>query len=416
MKQGENDEAMATSRATLLRQQAEERLRTTNRDIEHMSVTEVQRLVYELQVTQIELQLQNEELQQAHAELEAARNRYQYLYDYAPIGYLTLTPEGVILEANLTAATLLTTDRKLLIGALLTRLLAKESHDTLYLHLRRVAAETGSCSCDVIVPHAADSPHWLRLESIAERNALGFVTQCRMVLLDITARKKAAAAQQLLEVQEAERRHLARELHDEVMQTLTALQMNLDLVASEQPMISGTLNISMALVDDLMEQVRTLSLELRPLVLDELGLARALEWYCRRQVPKLGLQAHYTYDPALPRSSLTVETACFRVVQEAITNVAKHAHVSEVWIDLHREGDTLHLTIRDQGVGFDVETYHQHKTQGAGVGLPGMEERLQLIGGRFDLRSAPGHGTEIHAWVTLAAPTPGDGSIVNTEG
>jgi PAS domain S-box-containing protein len=416
MKKGENDEPTAASRATLLRQQAEERLRITNHDIERMSAAQVQRVVHELQVTQIELQLQNEELQQAQVELEAARNRYQYLYDYSPVGYLTLTPEGVILEANLTAATLLATDRKRLIGALLTRLLATEAHDTLYLHLRQVAKESGLCSCDVVVSHATGSRHWLRLESIAERSARGLTTQCRMAVLDITARKKAEAGQQLLEVQEAERRHLARELHDEVMQTLTALQMNLDLLADQQPIISNNLTTSMALVDDLMEQVRTLSLELRPIVLDELGLARALEWYCQRQVPKLGLRAHYTRDPALPRPNPTVETACFRVVQEAITNVAKHARVSEVWIDLHREGDTLHLTIRDQGVGFDVRTHHQHGAQGAGVGLRGMEERIQLIGGRLDIRSAPGHGTEIHAWVALAPPATEGGSTFNTEG
>jgi PAS domain S-box-containing protein len=416
MKKGENDESAATSRATFLRQQAEERLRITNRDITHMSAAEVQRVVHELQVTQIELQLQNEELQQVQEELEAARNRYQYLYDYSPVGYLTLTPEGVILEANLTAATLLATDRKLLIGTLLTRLLATETRDTLYLHLRQVAKESGQCSCDVVLSHATGPRHWLRLESVAERSALGLMTQCRMVVLDITARKKAEAARQLLEVQETERRHLARELHDEVMQTLTALQMNLDLLADQQPTISSNLSTSMALVDDLMEQVRTLSLELRPIGLDELGLARALEWYCQHQVPKLGLHARYTCDSALSRPNPTVETACFRVVQEAVTNVAKHARVSEVWIDLHREGDTLHLTIRDQGVGFDVRTHHQHAAQDAGVGLQGMEERLQLIGGRLDIRSAPRHGTEIHAWVALTLPATGGGSTFNTEG
>ena len=416
MKNVRSDESTEASRATLLRQRAEERLRITNHDMEHMPVAQVRRLVYELQVTQIELQLQNEELQRAQVELEAARNRYQDLYDYAPVGYLTLTPDGVILEANLTAATLLATERQRLIGAVLTRLLATEARDTLYLHLRRVAAESGLCSCDVVVPQTNGSQRWLRLESVAERGALGLMTQCRMVVIDITARKKAEAVQQLLDVQEAERRHLARELHDEVMQTLTALQMNLDLLADQQPTISGNLTTSMALVDDLVEQVRTLSLELRPIVLDELGLAPALEWYCQRQVPKLGLHAHYTRDPALPRPSSAVETAYFRVVQEAITNVVKHAQVQEVWVDLHCEDGILHLTIRDQGVGFDVRAIHQRVAESVGVGLGGIEERLQLIGGRLDIRSAPGEGTEIHAWVALNPPTTRCGSTFNTEG
>jgi PAS domain S-box-containing protein len=338
------------------------------------------------------------------------------LYEHAPVGYLTLTPDGVILEANLTAATVLATERQLLIGAVLTRFLATEARDTLYLHLRRVAEERGLCSCDVVVPQADGSQRWLRLESVAERGALGLVTQCRMVVIDITARKKAEAAQQLLEAQETERRHLARELHDEVMQTLTALQMNLDLLADQQPTMSSTLSTSMALVDDLVEQVRTVSLELRPIVLDELGLAPALEWYCQHQVLKLGLHAHYTCDPVLPRPSSTVETACFRVVQEAITNVVKHAQVQEVWVDLHCEDGILHLTIQDQGVGFDVQAIHQRVAESVGVGLRGMAERLQLIGGRLDIRSTPGKGTEIHAWVALPPATTGCGSTFNTEG
>jgi len=417
MKNVGNEESTASSR---LRQQAEERLRITNEDMQHMSTSQIRRLVYELQITQIELQLQNEELQLAQVELETVRSRYQYLYDYAPVGYLTLAPDGVILEANLTAATMLNTERKRLIGALLARLLATEARDTLYLHLRQAAEESGPCSCDVVVPQANGLPLWLRLESVAERGERGIVTQYRMVMVDITARKQAEATQQqlvqqLLAVQEAERRHLARELHDEVMQTLTALQMSLDLLAGGQPTIPSTLTTSMALVDDLMEQIRTLSLELRPTVLDELGLAPALEWYCRRQVPKLGLQPHYTCDPALPRPSPAIETACFRVVQEAVTNVAKHAGATEVWIDLRYETDALHLTIRDQGVGFNVRTNPQQVAQDAGVGLRGMMERMQLIGGRLDIRSTPGRGTEIHAWATLPRQQFEYGFTFNTE-
>src|SRR5262249_3076644 len=265
-----------------------------------------------------------------------------------------------------------------------TRLVTKDMRDVLYLHLQQAAARNGPHSLDVLVPQPNGLPLWLRLESVAEHEEHNVVTQYRMVMFDITARKQAEAAQQqlvqqLLEVQENERRHLARELHDEVMQTLTALQMNLDLLSNEQSSIPSPLRTSMALVDDLMDQVRTLSLELRPAALDELGLGPALEWYCRRQVPKLGLQAHYACDSALPRPHSTVEITFFRIVQEAVTNVAKHAGTAEVWINLHLEANTLHLTIRDQGVGFDLQNYRQRVAQGAGVGLQGMTERVQLI-------------------------------------
>ncbi len=406
MKHVGDEGAAATSLALRLRRQAEEQLRITGEDMRHMSASQIRRLVYELQLTQLELQLQNEELQRAQADLEKAHSRYQYLYDYAPVGYLTVGPDGVILEANLTAAIMLHTEREQLVRTILTRLVATDARDALYLHLQHVASEADPQSFDICIPQASEPPLWLRLETVAERGARGVVTQYRMVMSDITARKQAEATQQqlmqqLLEVQENERRHLARELHDEAMQSLTALQMNLDLLGDEHPTLLSPLTRSMGLVDDLVEQIRTLSLELRPLILDELGLGPALEWYCQRQVPKLGLQAHYTCDPALPRPNATVETTYFRIVQEAVTNVAKHARTSEIWINLHRKAATLYLTIRDQGVGFDLQNYRRRAAQGGGVGLRGMMERMQVIGGRLDIRSTPGRGTEIHVQVTL---------------
>ncbi|MGE0681953.1 MAG: ATP-binding protein [Candidatus Binatia bacterium] len=406
-----NGESVAAEQGRNLRQRAEEQLRITESDIRRMSTVEVRRLVYELQVTQVDLQLQNEELQQAYAELAAARDRYSDLYDFAPVGYLTLRPEGVILEANLTAARLLGTDRAHLIGSLLFRFLKMEARDTFACYLSQLKAASNICTCDVAVSQADGSRLWLQLESVAVRDERGVTTQYRTVLSNITARKEAEQLQrqlsrQLLAVQEHERRHLARELHDEVMQTLTALQMNLDLLANDSLAIPDPLLTSMALVDDLVDQVRTLSLELRPTILDELGLAAALEWYCRQQIPRLGLQVHYTCAFVLPRPSPAVETACFRVVQEAVTNVAKHAHTDTVWIDLQNENDNLHLVIRDQGIGFDVRTSRLCAAQTVGVGLQGMDERVRLIDGRLDIRSALGHGTEIHMWAPLDPSAP----------
>lgn len=406
-------ESAAAEQGRHLRQRAEERLRITGAAMRRMAPVEVRRLVYELQVTQVDLQLQNEELQQAYAELAAARDRYSDLYDFAPVGYLTLTPAGVILEANLEAARLLETERARLIGSLLSRVFRKmEARDTLARYLSRLKAASGSCICDLAVPRADGSRLWLQLESVAVRDARGVTTQYRMVLSNISARKEAEQlqrqlARQLLAVQEHERRHLARELHDEVMQTLTALQMNLDLLADDQPALPESLKSSMALVDDLMDQVRTLSLELRPTVLDELGLAAALEWYCRQQAPRLGLQVHYKHEPVLPRPSPAVETACFRVVQEAVTNIAKHAQAQKVWITLRQHAGELHLTVRDEGVGFNVEASRKGAMAGAGLGLQGMEERMGLIGGRLDIRSASRRGTEIHAWAPLSPVVEG---------
>ena len=236
------------------------------------------------------------------------------------------------------------------------------------------------------------------------RNEHGEVIRGIGALTDITARKEAEAAQrrltqQLLSVQETERRHLARELHDEVMQTLTALQLNLDGLEPELSVAHATWHASTALVDDLVDQVRTLSLDLRPTVLDELGLAAALEWYCHRQVPRLGLVAHYTCTPNLVRPQPEIETTCFRVVQEAVTNVAKHAATDTVWIELQHDDDTLSLTVRDQGIGFAVAKAQQRVGYEVGIGLHGMAERLHLIDGTLEIQSAPGQGTVIQVRV-----------------
>jgi signal transduction histidine kinase len=164
----------------------------------------------------------------------------------------------------------------------------------------------------------------------------------------------------------------------------------------------------MALVEDLVDQVRTLSLQLRPTVLDELGLAATVEWYCQRQVPRLGLVAHYTCAPALPRPHPVIETACFRAAQEAVTNVARHARTNVVWIELRTEDDMLHLAVRDQGVGFDVEAALRRAGRDTGIGLHGMVERLRLVGGRCEIRSTPGRGTAIDARAPLTLATTND--------
>lgn len=208
-------------------------------------------------------------------------------------------------------------------------------------------------------------------------------------------------SRQLLEVQENERRHLARELHDEVMQTLTALKLSLGAAAQAPTIATRQLEESVETVDDLVEQVRSLSLDLRPSMLDDLGLVPALEWYCQRQSRRLAVPIAFFTAPFSSRPSPEVETTCFRVVQEALTNTAKHSQATQVKVTLQQRDSTLQITIRDNGVGFDTATMHVHSERGSGIGLRGMEERLRLVEGQLDITTAPGHGTEIRARVPM---------------
>jgi signal transduction histidine kinase len=143
-----------------------------------------------------------------------------------------------------------------------------------------------------------------------------------------------------------------------------------------------------------LQTTRDLALDLRPAMLDDLGLAAALRWYADRFAKRTQLEMHLAVEeiPDLPPA---LATASFRVAQEALTNVARHASAKNVWLEVRRMSRGLELVVRDDGVGFDVGAARDRATQGASLGLLGMEERVALTGGSIDIHSTAGTGTEI---------------------
>ncbi|MDB6015948.1 MAG: Multi-sensor signal transduction histidine kinase [Pedosphaera sp.] len=232
---------------------------------------------------------------------------------------------------------------------------------------------------------------------------------------DVTERERSEAAlkqtteqlqtlsRRLLELQEAERRHIARELHDEIGQALTALKINLQAVQrlSGMATLAPRLTDSISIVDRTLRQVRNLSLDLRPSMLDDLGLCSALRWYADQQAQRAGLSIQFMAGELGARLEPALETACFRVAQEALTNIVRHAQATTVRVHLESDGDSLHLTVHDDGIGFDPEHLEQQTERGRSLGLLGMKERASLIGGRVELKSAPRAGTEVHAWFPI---------------
>ena len=180
--------------ADMLRQRAEAFLRCTGQEIGDMPVQDVQRLVHELQVYQIELEMQNEELRRTQQELEASRDRYSTLYDFAPIGYLTLDRHGVILEANLTAARMLGTDRSHLLRKGLTDFIVPDDQDTFYLHRQQVVATPTSQTCELQIQRQDGTVFFARLESLMAAHEAGSQFHWRTTLSDVTAHKQAAVA------------------------------------------------------------------------------------------------------------------------------------------------------------------------------------------------------------------------------
>ena len=218
-----------------------------------------------------------------------------------------------------------------------------------------------------------------------------------------TSNKLQVLSHRLVEVQETERRHIARELHDEIGQSLTAAEMNLQAALQQRgsEALQRRLEESIQAVERVLEQVHDLSLNLRPSMLDDLGLEPALRWYTHRQAALTGMKAEFRADPLDERLDPFIETECFRVAQEALTNVVRHAQARSVTVDLARRDGHLHLTVRDDGVGFDVKNLRDEAVHGASLGLLSMEERAALAGGGLRFNSAPGQGTQVHAWFPL---------------
>jgi PAS domain S-box-containing protein len=220
-----------------------------------------------------------------------------------------------------------------------------------------------------------------------------------------------ALSRRLLEVQEQERRRLARELHDEVGQVLTGVSLTLQSLRAACPESAAQpLAEAVAVVARAIQQVRDLSLDLRPSMLDDLGLEAALRWYAQRLTRRAGLTVHLAEAPPGQRPPAAVETACFRVAQEALTNTVRHAGARHVWVDLIQDGAELHLIVRDDGAGFDVARARRRAAAGGSFGLLGMQERVDLLGGRLEVESSPAQGTCVHASFPLgdAGPAPAD--------
>jgi signal transduction histidine kinase len=210
-------------------------------------------------------------------------------------------------------------------------------------------------------------------------------------------------SRQLLKVQETERRHIARELHDEVGQALTGLKLLLDmstrLPADE---VTASLGEAQALLNELVALVRDLSLDLRPAMLDDLGLLPALLWHFDRYTAQTGVRVTFKHiGLERRRFAPQVETAAYRIVQEALTNVARHADVSEVTVRLWTDQDTLGVQIEDRGTGFEPEAA---LAAGTTTGLAGMHERAVLLGGQLTVESAPGAGTHVTTELPLGHP------------
>jgi len=499
-------------------------------------------LLQELQVQHIELEMQNRQLREAQQELEETRDRYADLYDFAPVGYLTLDESGVVQEINLTGAVMLGRERINIVGQSFLSFISVTSVHSFLSHLRQVFSREGNIIMEVMIRSKENKPRIFSLESLA---VAGEKRICRTVMTDVTEQRRMAISLQvnrsaqdallnsipalvfyldnnlrflnvsqafaefvgftpecvvgktffdlfpnmvaedfhqvsssvlssgialygfentlpdvhgnaycmssvlapfrdllgkiiglvgvsidismikstsnsnrdllvqnrkltrnLFTAQEEERRHLARELHDELGQWLTAIQAEAQVICNiannQAPKIHDSalaINKSAAKVH---EVIRSMMRHLRPSLLDELGLKESLlelqrQW-CNSHPD---IVCKFELDVSLGQLGDELNIVVYRVVQETLNNIASHAHARRVVVSLELEPakdggtDFLSLSVQDDGSGFDSKQVR------AGIGLLGMRERVIAAGGDFSIDSTWGNGTIVQARLPL---------------
>ena len=290
------------------------------------------------------------------------------------------------------------------------------------------APETARCfrEADIRVMESGESETYEELVTLAGvgrdflttkapyRDATGAILGVLGISRDITERKRAeevlreyadrlqALSRRVVEVQEEERRHLAHELHDEIGQILTAIRIDLHaLQGIDLRQAPGRLEDCVGMVDRAVDQVRALALQLRPAMLDALGLEAAVHWLVESQARRAGLEAHVHSNLAGTRFDARRESTCYRVVQEAVTNVMRHAQAQRVEVTVECHEREVRLRIRDNGIGFDVAAARRRAARGETFGLLAMDERVSLVAGSMGIHSAPARGTDIQVRIPL---------------
>lgn len=456
-----------------LRRRAEARLRAgPNRQRTAVrtpkSAADAPRLLHELQVHQVELELQNAELQEARDRMEVLLEKYTDLYDFAPVGYFSLDEQGRILEVNLTGAALLRLERSRLLARRFPSFVARASQPGFTAFLEQIFAVTGRQVCETTLLNADGAEFWAHLHAVSAVSVREPRKWCRVAVSDITALKRAEAAQrhmdaltvtnrelqqeiarrrgveaslkqseqhqsrlleqsremqeqlrhlsrQVLQAQEEERKRISRELHDVVAQMLTGINVQLATLKMEARVTSKGFINNIARTQRLVEKsvaiVHRFARELRPAVLDDLGLVPALRSHLTDFAKQTGLRVSLTTFTAgkIENMDSAGRTALYRVAQEALSNVARHAHASRVEASLLKRPHTLCLEIKDDGKAFDVQRV-LHTQKNKRLGLIGMRERMEMVGGGFTVESTPGQGTTIQAQIPFDSGRRGGGA------
>jgi two-component system, NarL family, sensor kinase len=219
-----------------------------------------------------------------------------------------------------------------------------------------------------------------------------------------------ALSVRLMETKDEQSRRIARELHDSAGQIVAALAMNLgqmmrEAEASNSPALIELAKETRAYVDELNKEIRTTSYLLHPPMLDEMGLRAALAWYVEGLKQRAGLDIHLSIDDDFPRPSREMELTIFRVIQECLTNIHRHAGSQAAYISIARDNERVLVEVRDDGQGISSQDLKRIREKGSGVGLRGMRERVRPFAGDVSIESQVGVGTTIRVTLPQSGAT-----------
>lgn len=341
----------------------------------------------------------------AEAKIERYADEVHDLYNNAPCGYHSLDANGIYARINDTELKWLGYQREEIIGKMsFADLIPEEDRAAFQTNFARFMEQGSVEGLEYIMVRKDGTRLSVLLNATIVRDEKGRYVMSRGAILDITERKKAEEsmrhyARRLIELEEEMRKTLAAELHDEIGRDLTALGLSLAVMHDHLPgelnkKLADRLDDAQVMLESISRTIRGLMSKLRPPVLDDYGLPATLSWHCDLFSKRSGLAVDLLVDGQFPRLSTDRELALFRIAQEALSNVSKHAGACKITVSLLVADKRIRLLISDDGTGFDA-TRTKNEPEGSHWGLTMMRERAEAVNGTFQLVTSPGSGTTI---------------------
>lgn len=370
------------------------------------------RIIHELRIHQIELEMQNDELLAAQAAGKEARVKYKEFYEQAPVGYFTLDSKGLVQESNPAGTALVGRTRQQLLGKPFVLCLMPESRPAFQQFLARLLKTRESQTCEVL-PQTGRAPAvavLLKGVGMIRNNRLAAIL---LAVSDISDRKRAETqlqlshdrledlAMRLQRAREEECTRIAHEVHDELGQRLTLLKLEISALARKlegaTPWAKGELLDMERTVDDTIRSVQDIAIRLRPMVLDRFGLVPAIKWAVQEFQSRTGIPCRLDLVPDPVYLDRDRALAVFRIVQEALTNVSRHAKATEVTLRLSLQDRLLRLEVSDNGRGIAPHEL----TSPLSLGVSGIQQRAALLRGQAVIVGVPRKGTTVSVIVPL---------------